>query len=198
MRIKVKRVTIAGINNAEALHEKKDIFGNEILDERGNPIPVDFVSTGNNHHVAIYRDDKGDLHEDVVSFYDAVARINARLPVVWYNHPEHQEWKFVFTLKQNEYFVFPNSKTGFNPSEIDLLDESNYHLISPNLFRVQKIASKNYVFNHHLETKAVDNEMLKNKSMKTIGYNFIQTPDNLEGIVKVRINHLGQIGKVGE
>ena len=198
LRIKVKRVTIAGINNAEALHEKKDIFGNEILDERGNPIPVDFVSTGNNHHVAIYRDDKGDLHEDVVSFYDAVARINARLPVVWYNHPEHQEWKFVFTLKQNEYFVFPNSKTGFNPSEIDLLDESNYHLISPNLFRVQKIASKNYVFNHHLETKAVDNEMLKNKSMKTIGYNFIQTPDNLEGIVKVRINHLGQIGKVGE
>jgi CRISPR-associated endonuclease Csn1 len=37
-------------------------------------IGVDFVSTGNNHHVAIYRDNKGNLQEEVVSFYDAVVR----------------------------------------------------------------------------------------------------------------------------
>jgi CRISPR-associated endonuclease Csn1 len=47
-------------------------------------------------------------------------------------------------MKQNEYFVFPNEQTGFNPQEIDLMNPENYHLISPNLFRVQKIASKNY------------------------------------------------------
>jgi CRISPR-associated endonuclease Csn1 len=57
--IAIKRVTISGVSNAQALHTKKDHFGNEILDQNGNPIPVDFVSTGNNHHVAVYRDEKG-------------------------------------------------------------------------------------------------------------------------------------------
>ena len=47
-------------------------------------------------------------------------------------------------MKQNEYFVFPNEKTGFNPMEIDLLDPNNYAVISPNLFRVQKIGSNDY------------------------------------------------------
>ena len=67
------------------------------------------------------------------------------------------------------------------------------------MFRVQKISSKNYVFNHHLQTKAVDNDLLKNhKELKGITYHFIQTPSKLEGIVKVRINHLGKIVHVGE
>lgn len=34
---------------------RKDKNGNLILDETGKKIPVDFVNTGNNHHVAIYR-----------------------------------------------------------------------------------------------------------------------------------------------
>lgn len=55
-------------------------------------------------------------------------------------------------MKQNEYFVFPNEKTGFNPKEIDLMNPDNYALISPNLFRVQAITSKDYMFRNHLET----------------------------------------------
>ncbi len=47
-------------------------MGNYLLDERGERIPVDFVSTGNNHHVAIYRDANGNLQERVVSFMEAV------------------------------------------------------------------------------------------------------------------------------
>src|SRR5690606_8486156 len=68
-RISNKRVTISGVNNEEALHSKKDHLGNLILDKNGKEIPVDFVSTGNNHHVAVYRDEKGNLQENVVSFY---------------------------------------------------------------------------------------------------------------------------------
>jgi CRISPR-associated endonuclease Csn1 len=102
-------------------------------------------------------------------------------------------------LKQNEYFVFPNEKNGFNPNEVDLLNSENYSIISPNLFRVQKISSKNYVFNHHLETKAVDGETLKlKKHLIGITHHFIQTPSKLEKIVKVRINHIGNIVAVGE
>lgn len=193
--IAIKRVTISGVSNAQALHTKKDHFGNEILDENSKPIPVDFVSTGNNHHVAIYRDEKGNLQEEVVSFYDAVIRRNLGFSVINKNH--EKGWEFLFTMKQNEFFVFPSES--FNPHEIDLLNPNNYHLISPNIFRVQKISTKNYMFNHHLETKAVDGEMLKSKKeLSKISYHFIQTPTNLNGIIKVRINHLGQIVQQGE
>jgi CRISPR-associated endonuclease Csn1 len=193
--IAIKRVTISGVSNAQALHTKKDHFGNEILDENHQPIPVDFVSTGNNHHVAIYKDEKGNLQEEVVSFYDAVVRRNLGLSVINKNH--EKGWEFLFSMKQNEFFIFPSD--GFNPQEIDILNPRNYHLISPNIFRVQKISTKNYMFNHHLETKAVDGEMLKSKKeLSKISYHFIQTPTNLNGIIKVRINHLGQIVHLGE
>jgi CRISPR-associated endonuclease Csn1 len=102
-------------------------------------------------------------------------------------------------MKQNEYFVFPSAESGFDPKEIDLLDSENYHLISPNLFRVQSISSKYYIFNHHLETKAVDGVSFKSKkNLSGITYHFIQTPSKLERIAKVRINHIGQIVSVGE
>lgn len=193
--ISIKNVTISGVSNAQALHTKKDHLGNEILDKNGYPIPVDFVSTGNNHHVAIYRDEKGNLQEEVVSFYDAVIRQNLGLSVINKNH--EKGWAFLFTMKQNEFFIFPSES--FNPHEINLLNPNNYSLISPHLYRVQKISTKNYMFNHHIETKAVDGEMLKTrKELSKISYHFIQTPTNLNGIIKVRLNHLGQIVQIGE
>ena len=208
-KIQVKRVSIYGINNAQALHEKRDKEGNYMLDENGNRMPVDFVNTGNNHHVAIYRkpvldkqglptyDEHGnplyELDEKVVSFYEAVARVNEGLPIIDKTYRQEDGWQFLFTMKQNEYFVFPNESTGFYPDEIDLMNPDNYALISPNLFRVQKIASKYYVFRHHLET-TVDED----KRLREITWKRIQSFSNLDGIVKVRINHIGQIVYVGE
>lgn len=193
--IAIKRVTISGVSNAQSLHTKKDHFGNEILDENEKPIPVDFVSTGNNHHVAIYRDEKGNLQEEVVSLYDAVVRKNLGLSVINKNH--ENGWEFLFTMKQNEYFIFPSES--FNPQEMDLLNPENYHLISPNIFRVQSISSKYYIFNHHLETKNADGNLFKNfKELSGITYNFFQTTSPLVNIIKIRINHLGQIVQLGE
>ena len=197
--IKIKRVAITGVSNAEALHNKKDHLGNEILTKEGNPIPVDFVSTGNNHHVAIYKDESGKLHEKVVSFYEAVARKNEGLNVIDKGYRKEDNWEFLFTMKQNEYFVFPNEETGFKPNDIELYDSANAAAINLNLFRVQKISTKNYLFTHHLETQATTGEILKNKKqLSTVTYNFIQSPSNLDGIVKVRVNHIGKIVKVGE
>jgi len=187
--IAIKRVTISGVSNAQALHTKKDHFGNEILDENENPIPVDFVSTGNNHHVAIYRDAKGNLQEEVVSFYDAVVRKNLGLSII--NKSHEKGWEFLFTMKQNEYFVFPSDS--FNPQEMDLLNPENYHLISPNMFRVQKLGSKDYTFRHHLETQLLDDNQLNN-----IAYKRIRSPKELSMLLKIRINHLGQIVQLGE
>ncbi len=190
--ISIKRVTITGVNNVESLREKRDKYGNYVLDKNGNRQPVDFVSTSNNHHVAIYRDAEGNLQENVVSFFEAVNRRNLGLPVIDKNYKSGDGWKFLFSMKQNEYFVFPNEKTGFNPNEIDLLNPDNYSLISPNLFRVQKMATKDYTLRHHLETNVETNNQLK-------GITWIRTGLNgLLNIVKVRINHLGQIVSVGE
>lgn len=197
--ISIKRVTISGISNAQALHEKRDKEGCLITDTNGKNIPVDFVNTGNNHHVAIYRDANGQLQENVVSFFEAVTRANLGLPVVDKEYRKADGWEFLFTMKQNEYFVFPNSEAGFNPNEINLFDSRNYPLISPNLFRVQKLSTKNYVFNHHLETTAVSGDTLKNKKqLSGITYRFIQSLPHLEGMVKIRINHIGLIVSVGE
>jgi CRISPR-associated endonuclease Csn1 len=191
--ISIKRVTISGVKNAEFLHYKKDHFGKEILDKNGNKIPVDFVSTGNNHHVAIYRDENGNLQERVVSLFDAVQLVNAGLPIIDKEYNQGLGWKFLFTMKQNEYFVFPNEATGFNPKDVDLLDPKNKKLISFNLFRVQKIASKNYFFRQHLETNVEEK-----KELKDIAYKPQLGIAAIKEIVKVRVNHSGDIVSIGE
>jgi len=190
--IAINRVTITGISNAVSLHDKRDHNGNLMLDHNGNTQPVDFVNTGNNHHVAVYRDEKGSLQESVVSFFEAAARVNLGLPVIDREYRASDGWQFLFSMKQNEYFVFPNSSTGFNPTEIDLLNPDCYAAISQNLYRVQKFTIKDYFFRHHLETTVNDNSALKGITWKRSGLL------GIEGIVKVRVNHLGQIVSVGE
>src|SRR5690606_26273878 len=199
--------------NAKSLHYKTDHLGKLVLNEKGEPVPVDFVSTGNNHHVAIYRDKNGNLQERVVSFMEAVTRKIYQLPLIFKNPKEvidlilekgidnglilenlpEQDWEFVFSLKQNEMFVFPNKEIGFDPFAIDLMNIKNRKLISPNLYRVQKIATNNYMFRHHLETNVEEKKELAN-----IAFINIRTPKKLKGLIKVRINHIGEIVGVGE
>jgi CRISPR-associated endonuclease Csn1 len=68
------------------------------------------------------------------------------------------------------------------------------------------------MFRHHLETRVsfeINNEIISKEERKkqakeienklrTITWELIQTPAKLQGIVKVRINHIGQIVSVGE
>lgn len=226
--ISIKRVTISGISNAIALHDKRDKDGNLILDNDGKPQAVDFVETGNNHHIAIYRkpvldkegnhveDEEGnkkyELEENVVSFYEAVSRKKLGLPVIDKTYKVSEGWQFLFTMKKNEYFVFPrtekaektNEETGettevekvvFDPNDIDLLNPANYALISPNLFRVESISPKDYGFRHHLET---NKDQSRPAPLKTTTWVRVRTPNHLNNIVKVRVNHIGEIVEVGE
>lgn len=191
--IAIKRVTVTGKNIVEPLHSKRDNTGSLILDDEGKPIPTDYISTGNNHHVAIYRDADGNLQEQVVSLLEAVTRVNLGLPVIDRNYHRDEGWTFLFSMKQNEFFVFPDPETGFDPADYDLMDVANYPLISRHLFRVQKLATKNYCFRHHLETTVAENKALIGITYKPqLGLN------GIKGIVKVRIDHLGNIVHVGE
>lgn len=197
--ISIKRVTISSVSNAEALHDKRDNRGQLILDKNGNKQPTDFVQTSGNHHVAIFRDADGNLQEHMVSFYEATARAIQHLPIINKEYNKDLGWQFLFTMKQNEYFVFPNEKTGFNPKEIDLLNPKNYALISPNLFRVQTMSKvmygnntvRDYKFRHHLETTVTSD-------LKDVTYKQYKNLSFANYIVKVRINHLGQIVSIGE
>lgn len=194
--IAIKRVKIKAKVSADTsvpLHVKKDMLGNILKNAEGKALPTDYVNTANNHHVAIFVDSEGNWHEHVVSFYEATASALLGLPIVDKNYKSEEGWKFLFSMKQNEYFVFPNEKTGFIPSEIDLMNPKNYALISPNLYRVQKFSSSFYVFRHHLETNVDESNELKETTWKRI-----QTIKYLDGIVKVRLNHIGNIVAVGE
>ena len=222
--IAIKRVTITGVSNAVALHDKRDKDGKLIFDENGKTQPVDFVSTGNNHHVAVYRkplldknnmpvlDENGqpsyELEENVVSFLEATARANQGLPVIDKEFKKDEGWQFMFSMKQNEYFVFPRKDESgnviFNPKDYDeswYLNSDNYATISPNLFRVQKMSKvaygnsfvRDYMFRHHLETTVTEN-----KALRDITYCQYKSLAFAETIVKVRINHIGKIVSVGE
>ena len=190
--IAIKRTTISGISNAIALHDKKNKEGELILDKDGKTQAVDFVNTGNNHHVAIYKDENGNIQENVIPFFVATERVSQGLPIIDKSYKNEEGWEFLFSMKQNEYFVFPNEKTGFNPNEIDLLNPENYRTISPNLFRVQKFTIRDYFFRHHLETNVENNNTLKGITWLRFGLN------GINNIVKVRINHIGQIVSIGE
>lgn len=220
--IAIKRVTITGISNAESLHDKRDKEGNLVLDERGNTLPVDYVSTGNNHHVAFYRkpqvdkngnpmvDNNGELlfeyDETAISFYEAASRAVLKLPIVDKNYRSAEGWKFLYTMKQNEYFVLPRyDEQGnmlFNPLDYDeawYKNPDNYMMISPNLFRVQSMSRvtygnsvvRDYIFRHHLETTVTT-------KLKGMTYQQYKSLSFVPWIVKVRVNHLGEIVSIGE
>ena len=180
----IKRVKITGVKNATAIHSD-------------NKEGLDFVSLGNNHHVAVYIDDKGKWQENVVSFYEAVTRKRLNIPMIDKEYKNNEGWKFQFTLKQNEMFIIP--KDGTDLSGIDLRDPKSKKIISPYLFRVQKISTKNYMFNHHLNTVAITGDDLKyKKGLVGVSYYNFRSPTSLNGLIKLRINHLGDIVSVGE
>ena len=200
-KIALKRVSIEGVLSTIPLHTLKNQAGKPIMGKDGKPVLGNYVQTSNNHHIAFYYDEDGNLQDNAVSFFEAAERKSQGISVIDKDYNRDKGWRFLFTMKQNEYFVFPNEATGFIPSEVDLTDEANYGIISPNLYRVQKMSriekgtsvSRDYWFRHHLETILNDDSRLKNSAFKRIN-----SLKPLEGIIKVRINSIGKIVAVGE
>lgn len=174
---------------------------------------IGFVKPGNNHHIAIYEDNQGQLEEHVVTFWHAVERKKFGIPVIIKNTNEvwsklldsaaHGE-QFLsklppdkmflrFLLRQNEFYVMDMEKESVE----DAVSRGNYALISDNLFRVQKITSSDYFFRKHIETKIespldTGKAVAQNKVIrfKSIGALLKRKP------VKVSIDILGDI-KIG-
>ncbi len=183
---KLKSVKITGIANASALRPSHDHLGNPIVNEQGHPIQSNFINTGNNHHIAIYEDEAGNWHEEVVSHFEAVTRINEGVPIV--KPVDDFGRKLVLTLMQNDMFISSNSD-----DKISLAGKDNSS-VATNLFRVQKLSTKYYVFNHHTETEAVTADTFKNKKdLSGVTYLSIRSTEGLKKLVKVRLDHLGNL-----
>ena len=215
--ITIKKVTVKAsrVSNPIAIHKAKNHLGNELHAEDGSAIPVDYVAPAGNYQAAFYETPEGKVEEIVVTNFEAVRRAiqTPPLPIIDRDYNSDKGWKFLMSLKKNEYVVFPAYKTSesgkteiktFDPKEIDLLNSANYPLISPNLFRVQMLSEGDYTFRHHLETTAKDKkekDKEKDKEQKKltgITYKRISSTNQLKDVVKVRVDALGRIVAVGE
>lgn len=187
--IRIKRVIVrTKLKDARAIHKKHNNKGELLLDKDGKVQSADYVRTNNNHHVAIYEDAQHELHEVVVSFFDAVDCVIQGNPVIDMTYNADKGWRFLFSLQQNDCFVFPDEATGFNPADIDLTAKDNYALISPHLFKVQAISEGDYRFRHQYDATKNNNAKLKNMTWKRI-----RVINDLKGAVKVRITKIGHI-----
>ncbi|MBS1619277.1 MAG: type II CRISPR RNA-guided endonuclease Cas9 [Bacteroidetes bacterium] len=148
--------------------------------------PIGFVKPGNNHHIALYENEQGRRIEKVVTFWESVVRKKQGLPVI--DKDPKDGMTFLTSMQQNEMFIFNMTR-----SEIeDAVASGNFALLSKNLFRVRKLTSGNYWFNHHLETGP--RESVADKKARRC----IQASASSMTGIKVRVNHLGKISKIGE
>jgi len=203
----IKSITVYAESKAIAVGRKRDNRGKAILNENSHPIPANFVKTGGNHHALIYIDRKGEYHNEVVTFWDAVAigllnieQTGKPYPII--NRKEHSEFgRLKFSMQINDLFVF-DLKHARNPqeeNEIDFLENKNRKQISQQLYRVQKMSKKKtgafeVTYRHHLEA-TIDRS---SSNLKGITWQEHGSKNHFARLTKVRLNHLGEIVKVGE
>lgn len=186
----IKKVTIRINKDLKPIHKKRDHKGELLLDKDKQVQSADYVLTNNNHHVAIYEDEHHELHEVVVSFFDAVDRGIHNKPVIDTTYNADKGWRFLFSLQRNESVVFPNKEIGFDPSAIDLTTKENYALISPHIFEVQAVSKRDYRFRHQYDATDKKNETI---NLKNMTWKRIRNPNDLKGVIKIRITKTGHI-----
>ncbi len=160
---------------------KENIGGAEKLKTNVNQ----WVNPRNNHHVLIYKDEKGNLKEEVVTFWTVVERKRTGQSV--YQLPIDGK-EIVTTLHINDMFLL-----GLSEDEINW-ENPDYKVLKEHLYRVQKLSSKFYEF--RLNTEASIQQNVLPFYRRITGYG--------EGIggwlthnpIKVKISVSGKITKI--
>ncbi|MBD3725088.1 MAG: type II CRISPR RNA-guided endonuclease Cas9 [Flavobacteriaceae bacterium] len=157
---------------------KENIGGAEKLKDKINQ----WVNPRNNHHVLIYKDEKGNLKEDVVTFWTVVER--KRTGQSAYQLPIGGK-EIVTTLHINDMFLL-----GLNEDEINW-ENPDYEVLKEHLYRVQKLTSGDYFFRKHKSSTVTDNDYKQIRGFgegKTGWFTF--------NPIKVKISFSGKIEKV--
>ncbi len=182
----------------------------------GQGEPISFVKPANNHHVAIYEDEAGNLQEHIVTFWHAVERKKYGIPVIitrpgeaWdrvtdnmpesflRQLPESAGWRFRFSMQQNEMFILGMPEEAYR----EAIETKDYARLCDHLYRVQKLSHNYYVFRHHLETSVDDkygdkrNESLSIKMGKMIRAASLKAFKELNPH-KVHVSVTGKISEV--
>ncbi len=202
---KIPIVTVrcfTGLSAVEAI--KRDEHANEI----------GFAKTGSNHHIAIYKDVDGNLVQHVSTFWHAVERRKYKIPYIikdtqklWGNMLDKElpqsfltklpadNLELVHSMQENEMFVLGLSTEEFE----EAMQKTQYTLISKHLYLVWSISVNKYWFRSHLETKNSDLKKIVG-ARESARFIEISSVDGFLKLnpIKIRINHLGEISKIGE
>ncbi len=157
---------------------KENIGGAEKLKENVNQ----WVNPRNNHHVLIYKDEKGNPKEEVVTFWTVVER--KRTGQSAYQLPVDGK-EIVTTLHINDMFLL-----GLKEEEINW-ENPDYELLKEHLYRVQKLTSGDYFFRKHKSSTVTDDDYKQIRGFgegKTGWFTF--------NPVKINISVSGKIQKV--
>ena len=107
-----------------------------------------YVNPRNNHHVLIYKDEKGNLKEEVVTFWTVVERKRQKQEV--YQIPADGT-EIVTTLQINDMFLLGLKEENIN------WENPDYEVLKECLYRVQKLSSKFYEFRLSKEASIQNN-----------------------------------------
>lgn len=132
---------------------KENIGGAEKLKTNVNQ----WVNPRNNHHVLIYKDEKGNLKEEVVTFWTVVERKRTGQSV--YQLPLDGK-EIVTTLHINDMFLL-----GLNEDEINW-KKPDYKVLKEHLYRVQKLTSGDYFFRKHKSSTITDDDYKQIRGLK--------------------------------
>lgn len=170
--------------------------------KNGNPVPVlkvrmreniggaeqlkdDFnqwVNPRNNHHVLIYKDEKDDLQEEVVTFWTVVERKRKGFPI-YQLPPDGKE--VVMTLHNNDMLLL-----GLNEDEINW-ENANYQVLREYLFKIQTLSERYYEFRLSSDSKQI-------KDTKSNVFRRISSFKGWKSLnpIKVKISVSGKIKKI--
>jgi len=137
-----------------------------------------WVNPRNNHHVLIYKDEQGNLKEEVVTFWTVVERKRTGQPV--YQLPLDGK-EMVTTLHINDMFLL-----GLNEDEINW-ENPDYKVLKEHLYRVQKTSQNDYSFRHALTSSVNNKNEEKRMGVKGIINN---------NAIKIKLSVSGKITKI--
>lgn len=139
-----------------------------------------WVNPRNNHHVLIYKDEKGNLKEEVVTFWTVIERKRTGQPV--YQLPLDGK-EMVTTLHINDMFLL-----GLSEDEINW-ENPDYEVLKEHLYRVQKFTSGDYYFRKAL-TSSIQNPEEK---QQINSFGFGKNGWSTHNPIKVKISVSGKI-----
>ena len=163
MHSPVRSVRIAtGLKPESMANARKDSMGDGI----------GFVKTGSNHHVAYYRNQKGKEICLKLSFWDAIMRKKAGIPLIVKDTREAvdkmmllrdeqmqesiamqlpaADWQYLIHFAKNDAFIL-----GLTDEEIqDALKYGNRSILTSHLYKVQKASEGDIYFRLHTDTSS--------------------------------------------